>query len=297
VKIGNHDVKLTSQGKVLFPKRDFTKGDLVDYYRKVADVILPHLKDRAVTLQRFPGGIGRNGFFQKEAGEHFPDWIRRAELPKEKGTVHYTLIDDEAGLAYLANQGAVTLHVSLSRVDKPDHPDRLVFDLDPGEAAFPQVQKAAGLLCEAFETLEMPAFVQATGSSGLHVASPLDRSADFDRVRAFARDLAERLAGRHGDLLTVEQRKDKRAGRIFLDYLRNAYGQTHVCPYSVRAKPGAPVAAPLDWDEALEDGLGPQDYDILSMPRRLGHKPDPWDFMDRRTVALEAVAARIDRLD
>jgi bifunctional non-homologous end joining protein LigD len=297
MKIGDRDVKLTSPDKVLFPEREVTKGELVAYYRKVTDAILPHLKDRPVTLQRFPSGIAKGGFFQKEAGEHFPEWIRRAELPKEGGAVRYTMIDDEAGLAYLANQGAVTLHVSLSRVDRPDHPDRLIFDLDPGEADFAMVQRAAGLLRDAFGRLDVPAFVQVTGSSGLHVAAALDRSAAFDEVRDVARAMAEKLARQHADLLTVEQRKDKRGGRVFLDYLRNAYGQTHVCPYSVRAKPGAPVAAPLDWEEALKEGAGPQDQTVRSMPRRLGQKADPWRDIDRAAVAFGRVGERLSRID
>lgn len=296
MKIGEHEVKLTRQDKELFPEAGLTKGDLVEHYRRVADRMLPHLHDRALVLERYPEGIDEDGFFQKKTPGYFPDWIRRVELPKTKGKVSYVVAEDEATLAYLANQGTITLHAFLSRVDRPDNPDRLIFDLDPGGTDdFGKVQEAARTVRDALADLDAPTFVQTTGSRGLHVVVPLDRSADFDTARDVAHRLCDVLADRHPDTLTVEQRKDARGDRIFLDYLRNAYAQHAVVPYSVRAKPGAPIATPLDWDEALAGGLSPQKYTVENIARRLGQKKqDPWADMDRRAVGIDGLAKRLE---
>ena len=297
VEIDGHEIALSSQDKLLFPDCGITKGDLVDYYRRIALVALPHWRDRPASLQRFPDGIDAEGFFQKAAPDYFPDWICRERLQKEGGSIEHVLVNDAATAAYLANQGCVTLHLGLSRVDRIDRPDRLVFDLDPSGDDFTAVQNAARRTRCLLDELELPSFVQTTGSRGLHVVVPLDRSADFDAVRAVAHRLATRLAERHPGELTVEQRKAARRGRVFVDYLRNAYGQTAVSPYAVRAKPGAPVATPLDWDEALAKGRSPRDYTIGNIFKRLGQKDDPWAGIAAAAASLDRVARRFDRAD
>jgi bifunctional non-homologous end joining protein LigD len=176
--------------------------------------------------------------------EHFPDWIDRVKVEKEGGELQQVVCGEAATLAYLANQACITPHVWLSRADRPDHPDQLIFDLDPADDDFEEARVAALWLRSLLEELELPSFAKTTGGKGLHLTVPLDRRADFDTVRGFARDVAEELARRHPDRLTTEQRKDKRKGRLYLDAMRNAYAQTAVPPYAVRARPGATVAAP-----------------------------------------------------
>jgi bifunctional non-homologous end joining protein LigD len=296
ITINSHTIDLSKQDKVLFPESGITKGKLVDYYRRIADIALPHYSGRPVTMQRFPDGIGAEGFFQKDAPDYFPDWIKRAELRKRDGTVKYVLVDKAATLVYLANQGCITLHPGLARYDRPDNPDRLVFDLDPSDEDFAKVQDAAMKLKSLLEELDLSGFVQTTGSRGLHVIVPLDRSANFDTAREFARAAVEKLVDRYADLLTVEQRRNKRGDRVFLDYLRNAYGQTSVGPYAVRAIEGAPVATPLRWDEVPASDLDPRRYTISNIFRRLAQIECPWANMARHGLSVDAARRRLSAL-
>lgn len=297
ITLGNRRIELSHLDKVLFPKSGITKGELVDYYRRIADTMLPHLRERPLSMHRFPDGIGKDGFFQKNLPDYFPDWFDRVELEKEGGTVSYAVVGDAASLVYIANQGCITPHLSLARRDKPHRPDRLIFDLDPSDDDFGKVQQGAQHLKALLDELELPVFVQTTGSRGLHLVVPLDRSEDFDTVRAFSQDVARRLAERHPKLLTVEHRKDKRGDRVFVDYLRNAYGQTSVAAYSVRAKEGGPVATPLRWDEAGASDLGPRKYTLKNLFRRLGRIEDPWAGIGKQAVKLGKARDRLAKLD
>lgn len=296
ITVGGHTIELSNQGKILFPASGLTKGDLIDYYHRIAEVALPHYRDRPLSMHRFPDGIGAEGFFQKDAPDHFPDWIERVKLEKENGTVNYVLANNAATLVYLANQGCIAPHLSLARRDKPNHPDRLIFDLDPSDADFGKVQDAAQTLKTLLDQLDLASFVQTTGSRGLHVIVPLDRSAGFDMARDFAGAAMEWLAERHADALTVEHRKNKRGDRVFLDYLRNAYGQTAVAPYAVRAIEGAPVATPLRWTEVGAGDLDPQRYRITNIFRRLAQIDDPWSGMERRACSLGAAMRRLSEI-
>lgn len=299
VEIAGARFELTHPDKVLFPGvgigAGITKRALVDYYARIAAVALPHWQRRPVSMHRYPDGIDGEGFFQKQAPDYFPSWIKRFELPKEGGTVTHVIADSPATMAYLAAQGCITPHLGLARVDRPDHPDRLILDLDPSDDDFGKVRAAARLARRLLERLGAPCFVQTTGSRGLHVVVPLDRSAGFDAARRLARGLAGRLAEDNPKLLTVEQRKVKRGDRVFVDYLRNAYGQTAVAPYAVRARPQAPVATPLDWDEAL-GATGPRAYTLANIFRRLGQKADPWRGIDAQPAAAGTLAERLAAL-
>lgn len=286
VRIDGKNIEVSSRDKLMFPNAGITKGELVDYYRRIAAVMLPHLRDRPISLQRFPDGIEEEGFFQKNMPDYFPGWFHSARLSKEDGTVRYPLVGDAASLVYLANQGTITLHAALAKTGTPHHPDRLVFDLDPSGDTFQPVQGAARILRKALEELDLPAYVQTTGSRGLHVVVPLQGKQDFDQARAFALGLAGDLAQRHADQLTVEHRKKKRGDRVFVDCMRNAYGQTAVAPYSLRARPGAPCATPLSWAEALAGDMKPDRYGLKNIFRRLGRKEDPWKGMGRHAVVL-----------
>jgi bifunctional non-homologous end joining protein LigD len=286
LSVGRHRIAITHPDKILFPDDGITKADLVDYYRRVAEFALPHWCDRPLSMQRFPDGIGKDGFFQKQIGDYFPDWIDRIELQKEDGRITHVVCNDAATMVYLANQGCITPHLGLSRVDRIDRPDRLIVDLDPSDGDFGKVQAVARATRAMLDECELASFAMTTGSRGLHVVVPLDRESDFDTVREFARDLCRSLAHVLPNLATVEQRKKKRGSRVFLDYLRNGYGQTAVAPYGVRAKAGAPVATPLDWSEALAGDMTPQRYTIANLFRRLGRKADPWAGIGRHGRSL-----------
>ncbi|MFC8510969.1 non-homologous end-joining DNA ligase [Streptomyces sp. NPDC057411] len=288
-------VAIKRAGKELFPDDGITKADLAAYYRRVGPRILPHLRGRPLMLERHPEGVGGGRFMQKDTPGHFPDWIHRRELPKEGGTVTYPVCDDLATLLYLVDQACITPHRWLSKADRPDHPDRLVFDLDPPGEDFEPVRRAAGLVREVLDALGLPATLMTTGSRGLHVLVPLDRQAPFDDVRAFARDVAELLAARHPDLLTTAARKEAREGRLYLDVQRNGYGQTSVTPYAVRARPGAPVAMPLSWSELDDADLTPRRWTLADVDERL-EREDPWRGEPRRGRSLKAARGRLAKL-
>jgi bifunctional non-homologous end joining protein LigD len=289
-------VEVTHADRVMFPGEGITKGDVVDYYRRVAPVMVPHLRNRPLMLERYREGVDRGGFYQKEAAGHFPAFIRRVEVPKAGGVVHHPVIDSEDGLVYLANQGCLTFHCWPAQADRLRQPDRLIFDLDPPAGAFATVRATALRLRKLLEQLGLTAFVQTTGSRGLHVVAPLVPGPDTDEVLAFAHSAAEALAAADPAHLTTEFRKAKRGGRVYLDVARNGYAQTVVAAYSVRARPGAPVATPLDWDEVRTTRLAPDRWTITNVFRRLGAKADPWRGMDRQARPLAEAWPRLESL-
>lgn len=298
LKVGSHTVKLSSLDKVLFPDEGITKGDLIDYYRRIADTMLPHMAGRPISMHRFPNGIHKAGFYHKEVPDYFPDWITRAAVQvEEEGVMQLQVICDKPEtLVYLANQACVTPHIWLSRADKLHYPDKMIFDLDPPGGEFDIVRLAARSLREILEDIGLASFIMTTGSRGLHVVVPLDRSVDFDEVRLFAKDVAQLLVDKEPGRFTVETRKDKRDGRLFLDYLRNSYAQHGVAPYAVRAKPGAPVATPLDWEELANPNLTSASYTMQTIFQRLAHKQDPWKDMMRHAQSLKTPRRRLERL-
>lgn len=284
IKVSGREVEISNADKVLFPADGITKRDLAEYWVKIAETALPHFRNRPLTMRRFPDGIDTDGFFQKHIPEHFPDWIDRAELPKEGGTVTHVIANDAATLVYLADQGCIEPHLALSRVNSPDHPDRMVFDLDPSDGDFAKVQDVAHAVRGALEDRGLPSFVATTGSRGLHIVLSLDASAEVDALRPFARGIAARVAAAHPGLATTEQRKAKRGDRVLVDTFRTAHGQTAIAPYGVRARAGAPVATPIRWDEAFSSDLTPDRYTISSVFRRLGQIEDPWAGIDDAPV-------------
>jgi bifunctional non-homologous end joining protein LigD len=293
-RYGRYTVETSNEDKALFPD-GLSKGELIDYYEAVAPHLVPHLRGRALVLERFPDGIDAEGFYQKQVPDHLPEWIATTRVSKkEGGRQELVVCENAATLAWLANQACITLHAWPSRVDRPDHPDQLVIDLDPPGDDFGAARDAARRVRALLEEeLGLVTFVKLTGSSGLHVQVPLDRSEDFDAVRAFAGDAAELLARRHPDELTTEQRKRSRRGRLYLDVGRNAWAQTAVAPYSVRARPGAPVAAPIEWDELGERGLDAQRWTVRNVLDRLDRHGDPWKGMARRARSLSTARERL----
>ncbi|WP_369195027.1 non-homologous end-joining DNA ligase [Streptomyces djakartensis] len=298
LRAGRRTVEVHRPDKVLFPGggdvKEYTKGDLVDYHRAVAPFMLPHLRGRPLMLERHPDGIDGPTFMQKNTPDHYPDWITRAELAKEGGTVCHAVCDDTATLLYLADQASITLHRWLSRAARPDHPDRMVFDLDPSGDDFEAVREAARLLGELLDALKLPSALMTTGSRGLHVIVPLDGRHDFDEVRAFARDVADTLADAHPDRLTTAARKKHRGGRLYLDIQRNAYAQTAVAPYTVRPRQGAPVATPVTWDQLDDPGLTARRFTIADAVEQA--RTDPWSGLLDRGRALGPARRRLDAL-
>lgn len=286
IRAGRQTVEITRPGKLLFPEDGITKRELAEYYQHIASAMMPYLRGRPVTMERYPDGIHSERIIQKKAGRYFPDWITTASMKKQDGTVRHVVCDDAATLVYLANQAVITPHVWLSRIDKPNHPDQVVFDLDPSDGEFRAVCRAALHLRELLEHQGLHAFVKTTGSRGLHVVAPLDRRADFGQTRSFARRIAEELAEADPLHLTTQVRKSKRRGRIFIDTARNGYAQTAAPPYAVRARKGAPVAAPLDWKELEDPRLRPDRYTIRNIFQRLRHSADPWRNFGRYARTL-----------
>jgi len=299
VQAGGITVELSHTGKVLFPGDDITKGDLVAYYQRAAEAMLPWLRDRPVALRRYPDGITAQGIFQKNVPRYFPDWITRAEVPKQGGSLQQVICDKPATIVYLANQACIEFHSFLSRLDRIDDPDQLIFDLDPPDAdRFGDVRSAALLLRDLLEgELGLTTFLKTTGGKGLHVQVPLDATADFDTARQFALDVGALLAARNPGLATTEQRKDKRGDLVYLDAMRNAYAQLAVAPYSVRARPGAPVATPLSWDE-LDDKLRPGQFTIRTVPDRISGLSGggPWAELGRQRFGLARARRILQRL-
>jgi bifunctional non-homologous end joining protein LigD len=289
-------VEVSHPERVMFPGEGITKGDLVAYYERVAEWMVPHMKGRPVSMQRFPDGIDGEGFFHKDAPHYYPDWITRAEVAKRGGKVTHVVVDDARTLAYLANQNCVTPHVWLSRKDRIRQPDRLVFDLDPSVDDFPSVRRAARQLGELLRELGLEPHAMTTGSRGLHVWVPLRRGPDFKDVRDFAVAVGEALAERHPDELTMEFRKAKRGDRLLIDVNRNAYAQTAVPPYAVRPRPGAPVATPLEWDELSDSRLKPDRWNLRNVFRRLAAKGDPWAEIADGAKGLGEPRRRLERL-
>jgi bifunctional non-homologous end joining protein LigD len=291
------EVKITRPSKLLFPRDGISKGELIEYYKRIAGRMLPHLADRPLMLQRFPDGIERAGFMQKTAGPYYPPWIRKVTVKKAGGTVKHVVCDDAATLVYLANQAAITLHTWLSRSADLYHPDRMVFDFDPSRADdIAGVTGGALALKDTLDDLELPAYVNTSGSRGVHVTVPLEGKRDFDFVRGFARQVAFAVANRDSSRYTLEAHKEKRRGRVYIDVNRNAYAQTAVAVYSVRARAGAPVAAPLEWRELRKESFRPDAITIRNIFQRLETIEDPWRRFGNSAASLDDAARKLESL-
>jgi len=289
--------KISHPDKVLFPADGITKADLASYYEQVAEWMLPHIRDRPLSLQVFPDGIGSQGFFQKNVPKHYPDWIRRVEVAKEGGKVIHPVVREAKTIRYLVGQNTITPHVWLSRADRIHQPDRMVVDLDPPPGTdFAAVRRAARQAGELLREIGLEPFAQVTGSKGIHVWTALRRRADFEEVKEFSNAFASLLAANHPDHLTTEFRKAKRGGRILVDVLRNRYAQTAVPPYAVRPRPGAPVATPIEWDELSDSKLRPDRWTLKTVLRRLGTKGDPWADIAAAASGLAQARKRLEKL-
>ncbi len=295
IRVDGREIEISRPEKVLFPDDGITKGDLIEYYARIAPHMLPHLQDRPLTLERYPNGIQTKRFFQKEVSSYFPSWLRTVTVPKVGGTVTHVVCNDTATLVYLANQACVTPHIFLSRLDKLDVPDQLVFDLDPQGDDFEVVRTTALAFKQLLDELELPGFLKTTGSRGLHVAVPLKRRETYDSVRAFGRDLAAIVVSQAPQFRTMEQLKANRGERVFIDTNRNGYAQLVAPAYAVRARNGAPVSVPLAWSELRKKSLRSNSFTIRNHFQRLDKPSDPWADLWNSSVSLSDARRRLGR--
>lgn len=268
---------ITHPEKVMFPQDGITKGDLAAYYETVAPVMLPHIRGRPITMERYHRGIGEKGFFQKNVSRGFPEWLERVQVPKHGGTVNHPLVTDTRSLLWLANQNCITPHVWTSRVPRLHNPDVCVFDLDPSEDEQPDVLRRAALgLRDLLAELGLASWVKTSGSKGYHIMVPLDGDAEMGRVAHFAHALGRALVARDPQHLTQEFSKADRGGRILVDTGRNGYSATFAAAYAVRAKPGAPVSAPCTWQELEAGAVDPRSFTLRTLPARIAELGDVW---------------------
>ena len=271
-------VELSNLDKVFWPREGLTKGALIDYYRAVAPAILPHLRNRPLTVIRYPDGVDRGSFYQKQTPAYAPEWVRTVELPAESGrgkrkSVRYALCNDKRTLVWFANQASIEFHPWLSRVDRLERPEYLVIDLDPPDGQFGLAVRAAMLTREVLSDLGLEGCAKTSGAKGMHVYVPLKRSHGYEEVARAARQLADRTAERDPDLATTEFRKRDRGGRVFLDFTRIGPGKHMAAPYSARARPGATVSFPVSWEDV--ERVRPSDFTIQTVPNLL-EAGDPW---------------------
>jgi len=273
---------LTHKDKILFPKSGITKQQVFQYYKNIANRMLPFLKDRPLTMQRFPNGIGKEGFFQKNAPDYFPAWLPTTKVKKKDGWVNHIVCNSRDTLLYLVNQYVVTFHVALSKVENIDYPDKLIFDIDPPKGNFKLAVKAAKALRVVLEEkLQLKTYVMTSGSEGLHVAVPLKADKHFDIVHDFTKTIANYICNNNPTEFTTAIRKNKREGRLYIDFLRNSYAQTSVVPFSIRALENAPVATPLYWNELDDVTLNGQSYTIDTIFKRIETKGNPWEDFEQ----------------
>jgi bifunctional non-homologous end joining protein LigD len=301
VKVGENRVTLSSADRVLFPDDGITKGDLFDYYGRISDWIVPHLRDRPFTMKRWREGIAGGAFFQKQAPKGIPDWIPTRQFrthPREGGErlVDFPLVDDRDALLWMVQMHCIDMNAWYSRIDHPDRPDFVLFDLDPPDdpRGFDMAIEVAQLIHELLDELELPAHVKTSGADGIHVVAPITRRSTYDQTYAFAEQASRLLEARHPGLVTTEWLKKKRQG-VLVDHRQNGWGKTIASVYSVRPKPGAPVSTPLRWDE-LRVGLKPRDFTMAVALQRVAEYGDLFAPVLDAPHALAPAARKLDKL-
>ena len=289
-------VVITNPKKVFWPDEGYTKSDLIDYYDSVAPWLLPYLKDRPLVLTRYPDGIKGKSFFQKDAPEWTPSWIRTARIHSHDvgRDIAYFVVDDRESLRYVVNLGTIPLHLWSSRLPSLDHPDWLVLDLDPKGAPFTDVVKVARALGRILEELALPSYVKTSGATGLHILLPLGARYDYDVTRTFARLLAVMGVEAEPAISTIARPLRSRGGKVYIDFGQNGRGQTIVAPFSVRPLPGAPVSCPLRWEEVTAK-LDPARFTIKTAPARFQKLGDPLAPVLTGRIDVAAALRKLER--
>lgn len=299
--IDGKQLKFTNLNKVFYPQDGFTKRDLINYYDAVADLILPYLKDRPLSLRRYPNGIAGKAFFQKDAAEHFPDWLRTVPVTSETKTINYVVADDRASLLYLANLACIDQNPWMSRVtasgvDSLECPDFMLIDLDPYHCGYDRIVEAAQLVRGRLERLGLEGYAKTTGGDGMHIYVPLVAQYNYEQVRGFAEILARMVAGERPDLFTTPRTVAQREkGKVYFDYMQIRQGSTISAPYVLRAYPGAPVAAPLRWSE-VNRGLSPAQFNIRNAVDRFARLGDLFQPVLTRPQRLEPAIEKLETL-
>jgi len=287
---------ITHPDKVLFPDDGITKGELASYYEAIAPLMVPHVRGRPITMERYPAGIGKPGFIQKDVSRGFPPWLTRIEVPKKGGVVHHPIVADTRSLLWIANQNCITPHVWTSRAPDLHHPDLCVFDLDPSREGEPDALRAAALgLRDLLDELGLPSWVKTSGSKGFHIVVPLDARTPVREVAGFAHRVGALMVARDPEHLTQEFSKADRGGRMLVDTGRNGYGATFAAAYAVRAKPGAPVSAPCTWEEIARGDVHPRTFTLRTMSARVADVGDLWTEMRRRRRSLRRPIEKLRR--
>ena len=284
---------ITHPEKVLFPDDGITKGDLAAYYEAIAPVMLPHLRGRPVTMERYPAGIDKKGFWQKDVSKGFPAWLKRVAVPKKDGVVHHPIVTDTRSLLWVINQNTITQHVWISRVPDLDYPDICVFDLDPSKEDPAGVRAAAIGLRDLLTELALPSWIKTSGSKGFHIVVPLDGETRIGQVARFADAVGKVFVSMYPDQLTQEFSKADRRGRIYVDTGRNGYSATFAAAYTVRAKPGAPVSAPCTWQEVERGDVDPRSFTMRNMVDRVAKVGDLWADLRRRGRSLKRATEKL----
>jgi bifunctional non-homologous end joining protein LigD len=292
-------VSLSSPDRVLYPDDGITKGDLFEYYLAVAPTLVPHLRDRPFTMKRYPHGIDGEVFFQKQAPKHLPRWIPTRQFrtwPREGGSrlVDFALVNSAEAVLFMVQNNCIDMNAWYSRVDKPDRPDFVLFDLDPPDGGFELAIEVAHLIRELLDELELPGYVKTSGADGIHVVAPIVRRATFQQTYAFAERASRLLEQRHPGKVTTEWLKKKREG-VLVDHRQNGHGKTIASVYSVRPKPGAPVSTPLHWDELTPDER-PRDFTIQVALERIERQGDLFEPVLKEARPLAAAAKKLERL-
>ena len=287
---------ITHPDKVLFPDDGITKGDLAAYYEAIAPVMLPHLRGRPITMERYPSGIGGKGFWQKDVSKGFPEWLERVEVPKKDGVVHHPIVADTRSLLWMTNQNTITQHVWTSRTPNLIYPDICVFDLDPADDNAATVREAAIGLRDLLEKIGLPSWIKTSGSKGFHIVVPLDGKSRMGNVERFAHEVGKVFVSLAPDRLTQEFSKVDRRGRIYVDTGRNGYSATFAAAYTVRAKAGAPVSAPCTWDEVERGAVEPRTFDLRNMAERVAKVGDIWGDMRRKGRSLTKPLDKLRRI-
>ena len=289
-------ITITHPDKVLFPEDGITKGDLAAYYEKVGALIVPQLRGRPLTMERYPQGIAAKGFWQKDVSKGFPSWLQRVEVPKKDGVVHHPVVTDLQSLMWVTNQNTITHHVWASRLPDLHYPDMCVFDLDPSKDDVKSVRAAAVGLRDLLNTLGLPSWIKTTGGKGFHIVVPVDGKTPIGTVVRFANAVGTFLVSLAPDQLTQEFSKVDRRGRIYVDTGRNGYSATFAAAYTVRAKAGAPVSAPCTWEEVERGDVSPDTFTLRNMPKRVAKVGDLWADMRKRGRSLKQPVEKLRRL-
>lgn len=287
--VDGHEIELSRLDKVLFPKSGITKKDVISYYEEMSSYILPHYKNRTLTMMRCPEGIEGQQFIQKKIPSYFPEWIKTYTVQTEEDSTPLALVNNKSTLIYLANQACISFHLSLSKIDKFNYPAYLIFDFDPSTPNLKLLKSVVMRTKKLMEELSFIPFLQTTGSKGFHIYIPLKRDVTFEESRAFAHQCANHLAKEHPKEITTEFTKAKRGNKVLIDYARNTYGFNNIAPFSLRPIESAPLATPIHWDELEDEKLTPQSYNLKNIFKRLNKLDDPWKDMSKHHFSIKRI--------